>query len=101
MKTKIHYSNHAVERMLLRRISASMIQQTVADPDKTEREEDGDIKHIKRIQNRSLHAIAKPLERGEWLIKTVYVRDEKDPMWLLQLLAKLAAPVLRPFIVPR
>jgi Domain of unknown function (DUF4258) len=97
----IHYTNHAVERMLLRRISAAMIQQAVTDPDKTEREEDGDIKHIKRIQNRTLHAIAKPLERDEWLIKTVFVRDEKDPSVLLQLLAKLAAPLLRPFIVPR
>lgn len=101
MNSNIRYTNHAVERMLLRRISADMIQKTLANPDKTEREGDGDIEHIRNINQRTVHAIAKPLDDGDWLIKTVWVRGEDDPSPLLAMLAKLAAPLLRKFLVPR
>lgn len=100
MKPVIRYTNHAVERMVQRRISAHMIETTLSSPDKTERESDGDVEYIKRLNQRTVHAIAKPLDNGEWLIKTVWVRGEPDPSWWMKILGKLAAPLLRRFIIP-
>lgn len=90
MANKIVLTDHAVERMWQRRIFGPMIQQTVDDSDGNFVEGDGDTQFYKVIGGREIHAIAKPLARNEWLIKTVWVEDEDDPhpVW------KIAATIL-------
>ncbi len=80
---KITYTKHAEERMRLRRISQSMISDTLTKPDRTQIEEDGDTEFIRTLNGRKVHVIAKPLANNEWLIKSTWVRGEDDPqpMW--------------------
>lgn len=81
---KIIYTKHAEERMYLRRITQSMISDTLTKPDRTQIEEDGDTEFIRTLKGRKVHVIAKPLANNEWLIKSTWVRGEDDPrqpMW--------------------
>ncbi|MCL4254391.1 MAG: DUF4258 domain-containing protein [Anaerolineae bacterium] len=85
------FTDHARERMFLRSISKSLIQTTLDKPDKTEREDDGDTQFIKPVtrsgEKRNLHVIAKPVpEQGKnaWLIKTVWIRGEDDPNFIIK-----------------
>ena len=81
---KITYTRHAEERMHLRRITKSMIADTLAKPDRTQIEEDGDTEFIRTLNGRKVHVIAKPLTNNEWLIKSTWVRGEDDPQPIWQ-----------------
>ncbi|MDQ7023939.1 MAG: DUF4258 domain-containing protein [Anaerolineae bacterium] len=92
---KIVLTTHAVERMWQRRISQNMIEQTVQKADGKKYESDGDTQFHRTLKSREIHVVAKPLERDDWLIKTVWVDGEKDPHPLWKLLVKIAIRVLR------
>jgi hypothetical protein len=92
---KIILTTHAVERMWQRRISENMIDQTVKKPDGRRREDDGDTQFHRTLNRRKIHVVAKPIERGDWLIKTVWIDGEKDPNFLWKLLVMIAVRVLR------
>jgi Domain of unknown function (DUF4258) len=78
-KAPIVLTTHAKERMQQRMISEAMITNTVRNPDKSEPEEDGDIKFIKTIGKRPVHVVSKYLpDEDKWLIKSVWVRGEED-----------------------
>ena len=83
---KLIYTDHAVERMYQRAVSKSIIQKTVENPDKREREEDGDIEFIKAVKRsggkKNLHVVAMSKGQDTWLIKTVFVRGEDDPSFV-------------------
>ncbi|MDX1992621.1 MAG: DUF4258 domain-containing protein [bacterium] len=75
------FTDHALERMRLRRISQAMIASAVQAPDAREKEADGDTKFIKTIQRRPVHVVAHyETDEKKWLVKTVWVRGEDDPM---------------------
>lgn len=94
---KIIYTNHAIERRVVRRISKNVIQQTVYTPDSTEREADGDTEFKKTVNERKIHAIAKPLpDQNAWLIKSVWVRGEDDPNILIKLVLNLIVKLFKP-----
>ncbi len=83
---KMVFSDHASERMFLRRISKSLVRTTLENHDELKSEEDGDICFIKSIQrngsSKKMHVVAKQLpDQGKdtWLIKTVWIRGEEDP----------------------
>jgi hypothetical protein len=82
---KIVLTIHAKERMMQRRISVAMIEQTIQKSDSKEKEGDGDTQFAKRINGRKVEVVAKPIERGDWLVKTVWVEGEGDanPLWKL------------------
>lgn len=92
---QIILTNHARERMLVRRVSQSMIEQTVSQPQGREKEDDGDTQFHRTVNGRKVHVVAKPLERDEWLVKTVWVDDEDDPNPLLTMALTLAARLWR------
>lgn len=92
---KINLTTHAVERMWQRRISQNMIEQTIEKADGKEHESDGDTQFHRTLNNREIHVVAKPLEHGAWLIKTVWVDGEKDPHPIWEMLVKIAVRVLR------
>ncbi len=75
------FTNHAIERMELRRITQEMVATAIYEPDKKERESDGDVEFIKTIANRKVHVIAYRLnDEQKWLVKTTWVRGEGDPL---------------------
>jgi hypothetical protein len=83
---KLIYTDHARERMGLRRIDEMEIQTTVSKYDQAVDEDDGDTRFIKAIPRgktrKELHVVAMPLpKKGKdaWLIKTVWIRGEDDP----------------------
>lgn len=96
-KQTIILTDHARERMMVRRISQRMIQQTLENPQGSEKEDDGDTQFYRTLDGRRVHVVAKPLERNEWLIKTVWVKGEEDPSplvkfgltWLARVLTQL------------
>lgn len=82
---KIIYTNHAIERRVVRRVSKPMIEQTIRQPDKTKQESDGDTAFSKRINGRQVQVVAKPLpDQDAWLVKTTFVRGEDDPNILVR-----------------
>lgn len=91
--TKLIYTDHAVERMYQRAVSKSLIQKTVNDPDKREREADGDIEFIKEVKRsggrKNLHVVAMSKGKDTWLIKTVFVRGEDDPSFAMKMFRML------------
>lgn len=79
------FTNHAEERMQLRRISKRMVATTVNRPDSKENETDGDIKFSKVIKKRKVQVVAYYLpDEKKWLVKSTWVRGEDDPQPLLQ-----------------
>lgn len=83
--SKIVYTDHAVERRVVRRVSKRSIRQAINDPDKTELERDGDTEFVKLIHGRKVHVVAKPMpDQDAWLIKTTFVRGEDDPNILMK-----------------
>jgi hypothetical protein len=92
---KIILTTHAVERMWQRRISQGMIEKTVQKPDGKKKESDGDTQFYRTLDGRKVHAVAKPIERGDWLIKTVWVDKESDPNPLWKIIVAIAVRILR------
>ena len=89
--SKIVLTTHAKERMMQRGISQIMIEQAIRKPDSKEKEHDGDTQFAKRIDGRKVEVVAKPIERGDWLIKTVWVEGEEDAHFLWKLVTKIMA----------
>lgn len=83
------FTEHALERLKLRRITQDMIVTAIKQPDKKEPENDGDTKFIKVINNRNLHVVSMYLpDEKKWMVKSAWVRGEDDPQpfWLQILL---------------
>lgn len=79
------FTDHALERLKLRRITQDMIVSAIQAPDRREREADGDTKFIKRIHERDLHVVAHYEEdERKWLVISTWVRGEADPKPLWQ-----------------
>lgn len=77
----IIFTNHALERLQLRRITQEMVADAIYEPDRKEREADGDVEFIKTIHNRKVHVIAYRLnDEQKWLVKSTWVRGESDPL---------------------
>jgi hypothetical protein len=93
-------TDHARERMQLRRISPVMIAQTIRQPDRTEREDDGDTKFTKSIDGRQVQVIGRwESDESKWLVKSTWVRGEDDPKpTLLGQLLSLAIKALRAWL---
>ena len=92
--SRIILTTHAVERMWQRRISQNMIEKTVQKPDGKKRESDGDTQFYRTLEGRKVHAVAMPMERGDWLIKTVWVDKEDDPNFLWKIIGAVAVRLL-------
>ena len=93
---KLVLTKHARERMNLRQIDESHVKATIEKPTSKEFEEDGDVQFIRNIerkgQKKPLHVVAKHIpEEGKdaWLVKTVWIRGEDDPNFLVRILRAL------------
>lgn len=98
------FTNHALERLKLRSIAQSDIKQVLSNSDKKlSSDKSGQIKFIRTLSNRTIHVVAKRLpDQNKWLIVSVWVRGEDDPiplMWRIitlpfKIIAKIATIIL-------
>lgn len=73
------FTNHAHERLRQRRITQKMVVQAIQQPDRTEKEDDGDTKFTKTINGRALQVIGHwETDENKWLVKSAWVRGEED-----------------------
>lgn len=87
------FTRHALERLKLRRITQDMVIRTLTKPDSTQKEADDDTEFIRVVDGRKVHVIAAYLkDEKKWLIKSVWVRGEDDPIPVWQ---RLMQAVLR------
>jgi NADPH-dependent 7-cyano-7-deazaguanine reductase QueF-like protein len=93
---KLIYTDHARERMNLRSITEANIASALNKYDKTVAEKDGDTRFIKAIPRaggkKQLHVVAMPMPKegkDTWLIKTVWIRGEDDPSFLVRLVRQV------------
>ncbi|MBU0578902.1 DUF4258 domain-containing protein [Patescibacteria group bacterium] len=104
-----HYQNlvfttHALDRLKLRTISQDQVQQVLSHPEKTFPSDKPDqIKFIRTLNQRTIHVVAKHLnDQNKWLIVSVWVRGEDDPIpltWKIitfpfKIIAKIANIIL-------
>lgn len=82
------FTDHALDRLRLRSISQADIYQVVSSPAKVYPARDGNKKFIKTVKDRRLHVIAtKVKNEDKWLIVSVWVRGENDPIpWVWQVI---------------
>lgn len=95
-------TDHAVERMVVRRIPRGLVRAAIDAPDQRKAEDDGDTQFIKEVSGRQVHVVAKPLPdrgKGVWLIKTVWVRGEDDPNPLVKGILTFAVRIFREALV--
>lgn len=81
----IVFTDHALDRIKLRKITRAMVTDTITAPDRTEKEADGDTKFIKTVRGRNVQVVSKWLDDEQtWLVKSAWVRGEDDPqpLWL-------------------
>jgi calcineurin-like phosphoesterase len=88
------FTNHALERLELRRMTQEMVFTTIIRPDHYREEDDGDSEFIKVVNGRRVHVISVYLSNEQkWLVKSAWVRGEGDPnalwQWLLRGLRRL------------
>mgnify|MGYP005852142729 CR=1 FL=1 len=74
----IVFSNHAQERLQTRHISRGMVYEAIRNPERSILEDDGDTKFIATVHGCNVHVVCKPIEKGRWLVKTVFIRGEDD-----------------------
>ncbi|MCB9460117.1 MAG: DUF4258 domain-containing protein [Anaerolineaceae bacterium] len=73
------FTNHARDRLDLRKISKDMVIQVMRNPNRTYAIDDGKIKFIGKTMGAKVHAVCKPiLEENKWLVITLWVRGEDD-----------------------
>lgn len=73
-------TDHAMQRLRLRRITPDMVVRTIKSPDRRELEADGDTEFIKTINKRKLHVISRYMDdQKRWLVISAWVRGEEDP----------------------
>lgn len=73
-------TDHALNRVRLRSLRKEAIRQTLLDPDKHFPQKEGKIKAVKKINHRQYHVVAKQTGQDQWLIISVWVRGEEDPL---------------------
>jgi hypothetical protein len=85
------FTDHALERIKLRRITQEMIVTAIRQPDQKVLEADGDTKFVKHIGGRNIQVVSAYLsDEKKWLVKSAWVRGEDDPQpFLLRLLGWL------------
>lgn len=81
-------TKHARERLDLRAISESKLAAVLSHPDKTTPgKKAGTHKFVRQLDGREIHVVASFLDQPKkWLILSVWVRGESDPvplMWQL------------------
>ncbi|NDJ60661.1 MAG: DUF4258 domain-containing protein [Chloroflexi bacterium] len=95
----IIFTEHALERSRLRRISQEMVLQTIKSPERSELEDDGDTKFIREINDRNVHVVSRFLDdERKWLIISAWVRGEDDPKPLWQQVLLLPVRLIRGLI---
>ncbi len=80
------FSDHALHRVSLRSLRLEAVYQSIHNPDKSFPQEDGKTKFIKLANDRKYHVVAKKTDQDQWLVISVWVRGEEDPvplMWQL------------------
>jgi predicted neutral ceramidase superfamily lipid hydrolase len=55
-----------------------MVYEAIRNPEQKILEDDGDTKFIATVHGCSVHVVCKPIEKGRWLVKTVWIRGEDD-----------------------
>jgi hypothetical protein len=85
------FTDHALDRIKLRRITQDMIVTAIRQPDQKLLEDDGDTRFIKQISGRNVQVVSTYLtDEKKWLVKSAWVRGEDDPQpFLLRLLGWL------------
>lgn len=74
------FTQHAIERLQLRKITQDMVVNTIKNPDSQAPEDDGDTKFIKTIGKRPVHVVSRYLpDEKKWLVVSAWVRGEEDP----------------------
>ncbi|HEX2621095.1 MAG TPA: DUF4258 domain-containing protein [Phototrophicaceae bacterium] len=74
------FTDHAIERLKLRRITQDMVVNTLKKPEHQEPEADGDTKFTRKIQNRHVQVVSRYLpDEKKWLVISAWVRGEEDP----------------------
>jgi hypothetical protein len=74
------FTDHALERAKLRKVTQAMMVSAITQPDRKQVEDDGDTRFIKDVRNRNVQVVATYLnDEKKWLVKSVWVRGEDDP----------------------
>lgn len=73
------WTNHAIERLFKRNILQTDAFKVINNPDKTFPGKKPDtVKFIRRLNERSIHLVAKLNEDKQWVVLTAWVRGEED-----------------------
>lgn len=68
------FTNHSIERMKQRGISGDLVWQAVKTPDKTSPgKEKYTTEFVKNLQGRTLTAVAKKNDIGEWVVLSAWI----------------------------
>lgn len=77
--TSLIFTNHALQRMKERKLSQHLAEETFRDPDrKYPAKEHNTLEFHKRFENQSVTVIAKPNNRGEWIVLSSWI-DPPNP----------------------
>lgn len=77
--TKLIFTNHALQRMNERKLSQDMAMETFRNPDrKYPAKEPNTLEFHKRFENQNVTVIAKPNDRGEWIVLSSWI-DPPNP----------------------
>ncbi len=74
------FTDHALHRVSQRSLRKESIYQAVNDPERKYSQEEDKVKIVKTVNDRDYHIVAKPMGPNEWLIVSVWVRGEEDPI---------------------
>jgi hypothetical protein len=89
------WTKHARERAGLRSLSESDVELVLRHPDKTyPGKKQNTVKFIKTIQSRQVQVVASLVENKKWLIVSVWVRGEQDPVPLVWKIITLPVVIL-------
>jgi len=94
--TNLIWTDHALERARKRHISETAILAVLRQPARIHSGKKGTFKVIGTYQERRLHIIVAPGDRGNWVLVSVWVRGEEDEVfWLERVVGKIVEWVLR------
>lgn len=71
------FTKHAWERLSDRSLTQDVVFQVIQSPDKTVHNQHN-FKFIRTVSERTVHVVATPIEHGQWLIISTWVRGEED-----------------------
>ena len=79
-KYRIVYTDHAHERIGLRRLSKTSIEQTIRHPDRVQKIENGETKYTKRMGSKLYQVVVKIDHQQEAIIVvSAWIRGQEDP----------------------